>query len=83
MTAEEVGMGEKRYELHVWYNRWHRPKERGGLAQWMWNKVVLRYEQKYDRTNQIDRILRNEWWHRDRLIPFRDVLRMERQEADK
>jgi len=80
-------MTEKKYELHIWYRRWQLGATffgaLPGAGPWLDEKVVLRYENNAGRDNQIDRILRNEWWLEDRLIPFRDVLRMERREAGK
>jgi len=76
-------MAGKKYELHIWFNEWFPSGGcgQGSPGQWMWNKVVLRYENDRQRDNQVDCILMDEWWHKDRLIPFRDVLRMERREA--
>lgn len=81
-------MAEKKYELHIWYNRWvpmpppAARRDRGSRGYWLRCKVLLRYENDRQRDNQADCILCDGWWHRGRLIPFRDVLRMERREAD-
>jgi len=77
-------MAEKKYELHVWFNEWDEQAyhDRHGTPRgWGWRKVVLSYKMRYDRVNQIDHILRNEWWHEGCLVPFRDVLRMESKDA--
>jgi len=79
-------MSEQKYELHIWHRRWQ-PGTRAILADsgvggcWPWYKVVLRYENWYQLSNQADCIQRDEWWFEDRLIPFRDVLRMEWREV--
>ncbi len=84
MSENKVtGMTEKKYELHVWFYEWYPddPQELAISGQWACRKVVLRFHSNSWRNKQIGDILRNEWWREDRLIPFREVLRMERREA--